>query len=79
MRNHIFNRLGKYCNGSRAWVKSSLSYGNGNCVEVAIARDNGVTLMRDTKNAKSPVLAFSPDGWDAFVDAVRRGEFDRAV
>jgi Domain of unknown function (DUF397) len=59
-----------------SWVKSSLSYGNGNCVEVA-GLDNDVVMVRDSKNVRGPVLGFTPAEWDAFVGGVRNGEFDR--
>jgi Domain of unknown function (DUF397) len=58
------------------WIKSSLSYGNGNCVEVA-GLSSDVIMVRDSKNAKGPVLGFTPGEWDAFVGGVRNGEFDR--
>lgn len=60
------------------WVKSSFSYANGNCVEVAGLLGK-VILIRDSKDADGPVLAFSPDEWDAFLDGVRNGEFDRCT
>lgn len=61
-----------------SWIKSSLSYGNGNCVEVAGLADD-VIKVRDSKNAKGPVLGFTPAEWDAFVGGVRNGEFDRRL
>lgn len=61
---------------AQSWIKSSLSYGNGQCVEVAgLACD--VIMVRDSKNARGPVLGFTPSEWDAFVGGVRNGEFDR--
>lgn len=59
-----------------SWIKSSLSYGNGNCVEVA-GLTGDVIMVRDSKNVKGPVLGFTPGEWDAFVGGVRNGEFDR--
>ena len=57
------------------WRKSSYSGSNGGeCVEVASA---DVIMVRDSKNAKGPVLGFTPGEWDAFVGGVRNGEFDR--
>ena len=66
-----------YADGqAQGWIKSSLSYGNGQCVEVAgLAGD--VIMVRDSKNARGPVLGFTPGEWDAFVGGVRNGEFDR--
>jgi hypothetical protein len=61
---------------AQSWIKSSLSYGNGNCVEVAGLADD-IVMVRDSKNVKGAVLGFTPAEWDAFVGGVRNGEFDR--
>jgi hypothetical protein len=58
-----------------SWVKSSLSFANGNCVEVANL-PNGEIGVRDSKNSEGPVLHFTPDEWHAFLGGVRNGEFD---
>jgi hypothetical protein len=56
------------------WIKSSLSFSNGNCVEVAsLSHGVGVRNSRDPQGA---VLRFTPDEWDAFLGGVRNGEFD---
>ena len=60
--------------GSR-WIKSSLSYANGNCVEVA-SLPGGEIGVRNSRNAAGPVLTFTPDEWRAFLGGVRNGEFD---
>jgi Domain of unknown function (DUF397) len=57
------------------WVKSSLSFSNGACVEVASLREGGIGV-RDSKDAEGPVLRFTPDEWRAFLGGVRNGEFD---
>jgi len=57
------------------WVKSSLSFANGDCVEVATLPDGGIGV-RDSKDATGPVLRFTPSEWRAFVGGVRNGEFD---
>jgi hypothetical protein len=59
-----------------SWRKSSLSYGNGICVEV-VGLAGDVIMVRDSKNARGAVLGFTPGEWDAFVGGVRNGEFDR--
>jgi hypothetical protein len=58
-----------------SWVKSSLSFANGNCVEVANL-PSGEIGVRDSKNSEGPVLRFTPDEWHAFLGGVRNGEFD---
>jgi Domain of unknown function (DUF397) len=58
------------------WVKSSLSYANGNCVEVASLPGNEIGV-RNSRNAEGAVLRFTPDEWHAFIGGVNNGEFDR--
>lgn len=62
-------------NSDSRWVKSSLSFSNGNCVEVA-SLSGGAVGVRDSKDSEGPVLRFTPAEWDAFVGGVRNGEFD---
>jgi len=59
-----------------SWVKSSLSFSNGNCVEVAGLPD-GAVGVRDSKDTAGPILIFTPDEWHAFIGGVRNGEFDQ--
>jgi hypothetical protein len=57
-----------------AWLKSSYSFANGNCVEVRTHPDGQV----EVRNSRFPDLclpAFTPDEWDAFIAAVNSGEF----
>jgi Domain of unknown function (DUF397) len=58
------------------WIKSSLSYANGNCVEVA-SLPGGTIGVRNSKDSAGPVLRFTPAEWHAFLGGVRNGEFDR--
>lgn len=54
------------------WRKSSRSNSSqGNCIEVA---DNlpGIVGVRDSKDATGPVLTFTPDAWQAFVQYAKR-------
>jgi Domain of unknown function (DUF397) len=57
------------------WIKSSLSYANGNCVEVA-SLPGGEIGVRNSRDSGGPVLKFTPDEWHAFLGGVRNGEFD---
>ena len=57
------------------WVKSSLSFSNGNCVEVAGLPDGGVGV-RNSRDSEGLVLRFTSDEWHAFLGGVRNGEFD---
>jgi Domain of unknown function (DUF397) len=56
------------------WVKSSLSYANGDCVEVARMPDGRIGV-RHSSDPDGPVLRFTPSEWAAFVGAVANGEF----
>jgi hypothetical protein len=68
------DNLGGSGSGPR-WVKSSLSFANGNCVEVA-SLPGAEIGVRDSKDTEGAVLRFTPDEWHAFVGGVRNGEFD---
>lgn len=57
-----------------AWVKSSLSFANGNCVEVAGLPDAPI-CVRNSRDPDGPVLRFTLDEWRAFLGGVRNGEF----
>jgi len=64
-----------------AWRKSSYSGGNGGqCAEVAATTGNqnrtaGICAIRDSKNPRGPVLAFSPGQWRKFTSQVKAGKF----
>ncbi|HUY49048.1 MAG TPA: DUF397 domain-containing protein [Streptosporangiaceae bacterium] len=54
--------------GPHDWRKSSYSGGNGgDCVEVAARPDARRVLVRDSKDASGPRLAFSAATWRQFV------------
>ena len=54
------------------WIKSSFSFANGNCVEVAALSD-GKTGVRDSRDPEGPVLEFAPGAWRAFLGWARTG------
>jgi hypothetical protein len=58
-----------------SWIKSSLSYANGNCVEVA-SLPGAEIGVRNSRDSGGPVLRFTSDEWDGFLCGVRNGEFD---
>jgi len=58
------------------WVKSSLSFANGNCAEVA-QLSGGEVGVRNSRDRSGPVLRFTSDEWHAFIGGVQDGEFDR--
>ena len=58
-----------------AWVKSSLSYAFGNCVEVA-SLPRGQVGVRNSRDPHGPVLSFTREEWIAFLGGARNGEFD---
>jgi hypothetical protein len=58
------------------WTKSSFSFANGNCVEVANLQGGGIGV-RDSKDTEGLHLYFTPDEWNAFLGGVKGGEFDR--
>jgi hypothetical protein len=60
---------------SPVWIKSSLSFANGNCVEVS-DQPEGTIGVRNSRESEGPVLRFTPDEWQAFLGGVRKGEFD---
>lgn len=59
--------------------KSPRSNGSGgnNCVEVDLdSGEHGIVLVRDSKDRSGPVLDFTDAEWQAFIEGVKRGEFD---
>lgn len=52
------------------WRKSTYSDGNGGeCVE--LASDNGVVVVRDTKDRDGEKLAFTAYAWEAFTASLK--------
>jgi hypothetical protein len=55
------------------WRKSSYSGGNGgNCVEVGNCVGARPVMVRDTKDQRGPVLAFTGPAWRNFAERVKR-------
>ena len=59
-----------------SWKKSSYSAANGDCVEVTRFADGRIGV-RDSKNADSPALGFTPAQWRTFVGEIKRNRLDR--
>ncbi|GAA0919556.1 DUF397 domain-containing protein [Virgisporangium aurantiacum] len=60
---------------SAVWQKSTRSGPvSDNCVEIAFV--DGAIAMRDSKHPEGPVLLFTAEEWDAFVEGAKDGEFD---
>ena len=59
------------------WVKSSFSFANGNCVEVAELPGDSVGI-RDSRDPGGPVLRFTRAEWAAFLGGARRRELERS-
>jgi predicted secreted Zn-dependent protease len=57
------------------WRKSTRSGAAGHCVEVANVPS--AVLVRDSKDAAGPVLAFGATDWTGFIAGIQAGEFDR--
>ena len=55
------------------WRKSTYSNGSGgNCVEVADLPSG--RAVRDSKQPDGPILVFTREGWQAFVQGIQAGE-----
>jgi hypothetical protein len=53
-----------------AWIKSSYSGSQANCVEVTV-RDR--IMVRDTRYRTGPVLRFTPAAWREFAEQLKKG------
>ncbi|HEX2742896.1 MAG TPA: DUF397 domain-containing protein [Streptosporangiaceae bacterium] len=52
----------------QAWVKSSYSGSQANCVEVTV---RGRVRLRDTRDRAGPVLIFRTEAWREFTSQVK--------
>ncbi|WP_200306578.1 DUF397 domain-containing protein [Streptomyces adelaidensis] len=71
MSEHIIPDASKI---STAWQKSSVSGGDGNCVEFA-PHDNGIAI-RHSKAPNGPALLFTHSEIAAMLAGAKAGEFD---
>ena len=58
-----------------SWFKSSYSSNGGACVEVALGFISGSVPVRDSKDPDGSALVFPAAEFEAFVGAVKVGEF----
>lgn len=54
--------------------RTALKSGAQNCVQVA--RRGSVIMIADSKHPDGPVLSYTLQEWDAFLDGAKKGEFD---
>ncbi len=57
-----------------AWTKSSLSYANGDCLEIASLPGGGIA-MRDSKDPGA-VLHLTATQWEDFLGGLHLGDFN---
>jgi Domain of unknown function (DUF397) len=75
MNTFIMNEASGTPDAGPAWVKSSSSFSNSNCVQAA-RLPGGQIGVRDSKDPHGPILRFTPAEWRAFLAGARCGEFD---
>lgn len=54
--------------------RTAVKSGSDNCVQVA--RQGAVVMIADSKNPGGPVLSYTLQEFDAFLDGAKKGEFD---
>jgi hypothetical protein len=59
-----------------AWRTATRS-GGANCVEVAPY--DGKIAIRSSREPDGPVLLYTADEWEAFMDGAKKGEFDALI
>ena len=57
------------------WHKSTFSNDSAECVEVC-RTDDGMMLVRDSKDPNGAVLTFTRNEWTAFIKGAKASEFD---
>lgn len=58
------------------WRKATKSAASA-CVEVAAI--NGMIAVRDSKHPRRRPMLYTKLEWDAFLDGVKKGEFDNVI
>ncbi|MFH8472331.1 DUF397 domain-containing protein [Streptomyces sp. NPDC018000] len=58
-----------------SWHKSRHSGANSDCVETGLLGTGTSTVVRDSKAAHGPALAFNPSTWSTFLTAVKEDAF----
>jgi Domain of unknown function (DUF397) len=56
-------------------AKRSLSFFNGNCIEMASPLDSGIGI-HNSPDHRSLIFPFTGDEWHTFLKGARNGEFD---
>jgi len=59
--------------GAESWRTATMSTG-GDCVQVG--SNAGQVLVRHSKHPGGPVIFYTRREWAAFIDGVKKGEFD---
>ncbi len=54
--------------------RTAAKSGGGNCVRVT--RRNGIIMIADSKHPSGPILSYTLQEFDAFLDGAKKGEFD---
>jgi hypothetical protein len=72
----IFEESTEIPDSGLSWVKSSLSFSTGNCVEITDL-PGGEVGVRNSRHPNGGILRFTPDEWHAFLGGAQKGEFDR--
>jgi hypothetical protein len=65
-------------NSGIVYVVSSACHGAGNCVAAGLL-PTGEVSVRDTKRPDGQPQVYTAAEWDAFVQGVKSGEFDRGA